>query len=291
MTENQLTCPKCNSPVKPGMKFCESCGARIETTPSCPKCGTEILPNAKFCESCGASIGAAAAPAPGTPAPEAKVESKGAEKKDIPAPAPVAQESSKAQKPAEPAIKTGTKPASSRTTLIVAGIVILVILGAAVYFIGLPLLSGSGGTPGTAPAPEVPGSGPAGASAAGSSASDQSPASSSAAPVSFTTGPTQEPPAPMLVKFSAARDPITGLVTVTFDGGAGRYGVKNVDIRLSRSDGQVIDRTVTLTEIGDGLTLQGTKTGDDHIELTANFNNGEHYKIIDQILEYKRRSW
>lgn len=114
---------------------------------------------------------------------------------------------------------------------------------------------------------------------------------SAGATVSFTAGPTQQIPAPLLVQFSAARDPITGLVTITFDGGAGRYGVKNVDIRLSRSDGQVIAKTVTLTDIGDGLTLQGTKTGDDRIELTVNYSNGDHYKVIDQILEYKRRNW
>ena len=60
MTENPKTCQKCGSPVAPGIKFCESCGAKIEALPSCPKCGAALAPGVKFCESCGAPIGPAA---------------------------------------------------------------------------------------------------------------------------------------------------------------------------------------------------------------------------------------
>ena len=57
MTENPKTCQKCGSPVTPGMKFCESCGAKIEASAVCPKCGAALAPNVKFCESCGAPTG------------------------------------------------------------------------------------------------------------------------------------------------------------------------------------------------------------------------------------------
>ena len=305
MTENQLTCPKCNSPVKPGMKFCESCGARIEAPASCPACGASVSPNSKFCESCGATIAPATAPAtvaataavPAAPAPARKAAEKNdeakVESKSVTTPDTTVKEPAGPVKPAAPVTGGGGKAQSSRTTLILAGVVILALLGAAIWFVGLPMISGSGGAPVSFGVPSVPGTAAAGTAPAGTSPSDPSSSSPpAAAAVSFTTGPTQEIPAATLVKFSAARDPITGIVTITFDGGAGRYGVKTVDIRLSRSDGQIIANTYTLKDFGnDGLTLQGTKTGDDRLELTVNFSNGEHYKIIDQIFEYKRRNW
>ena len=72
------TCPKCQAEVKPGARFCGSCGAEQPSTPACPQCGAAMPPGAKFCGKCGAPL-ASAAPAPKpspvqvapTPAPEA----------------------------------------------------------------------------------------------------------------------------------------------------------------------------------------------------------------------------
>jgi hypothetical protein len=50
----QATCPSCNKPLRPGAKFCDSCGAKIAT--NCAKCGAALRPGAKFCDSCGASL-------------------------------------------------------------------------------------------------------------------------------------------------------------------------------------------------------------------------------------------
>jgi hypothetical protein len=46
------TCPKCQSVVAPGSKFCGNCGTNMGPT-LCPKCNTPVAPGAKFCGSCG----------------------------------------------------------------------------------------------------------------------------------------------------------------------------------------------------------------------------------------------
>ncbi len=324
MTANSQTCRKCGSPVSPGMKFCESCGAKIEDLPACRQCGAPLDPNVKFCESCGTPVSAAAEPAqpaqadaapvivPASPVPEAPpvqettppAEPVGitnapapaekpvspeppvkTEEKPVPAPAPV-KGSPEAKKQKVPEVTAQKNPIPQRT-MIIAGVIVLAILAAAVYFVGLPMFTGNSGSGTSSPA-VIPGS-PAPAqnppmvqpSAVTISPSGQ---------VSFVTEPTQVPPANLLVTFQAERDPITGIVTVTYTGGA-RYAVRDVFIRLTRSDGQVDTRSITLAGIGPVATFQGTKTGDDRIEVTAYYFNGEQYRIIDRILEYKKRNW
>ena len=62
-------CPSCGAELIPNAKFCDKCGADIESAPkttttetkeetstTCPSCGAELLPNAKFCDKCGSSI-------------------------------------------------------------------------------------------------------------------------------------------------------------------------------------------------------------------------------------------
>ncbi len=165
---------------------------------------------------------------------------------------------------------------------ILVGVIGLVVLAAVLWFAVLPLLSGTAGTGSPAVIPQLPAPTPV------PPALPATPAVTSS--LSFDPAPTQVPPAAMVVTFQAERDPITGLVTVTFTGGA-RYAVKDVVIRLTRSDGIVETKTVTLSEIGPIATLQGTKTGDDRIEVTARYFNGEEYRIVDRILEYKKRDW
>lgn len=53
-----MKCPKCNSEVLPGTKFCTSCGAPLNDVPKplCPSCGAEIPADAKFCVNCGFKV-------------------------------------------------------------------------------------------------------------------------------------------------------------------------------------------------------------------------------------------
>jgi membrane protease subunit (stomatin/prohibitin family) len=47
-------CPKCNSPVPPGAKFCPECGNKMgPATMACPKCNAENPAASKFCSECG----------------------------------------------------------------------------------------------------------------------------------------------------------------------------------------------------------------------------------------------
>lgn len=60
------TCQHCGKPVRPGARFCGSCGSALQeakAAPSpkaegdlCPHCGEPVRPDAKFCASCGQSI-------------------------------------------------------------------------------------------------------------------------------------------------------------------------------------------------------------------------------------------
>jgi hypothetical protein len=90
------------------------------------------------------------------------------------------------------------------------------------------------------------------------------------------------------VNFQAERDPISGIITVTFTGGAGQNGVREVVSRLTRSDGQVISKTFTIPRIGSSETLQGTKMTD-RVEVVVYYYNGDRYTVLDQTFEYKQR--
>jgi class 3 adenylate cyclase/tetratricopeptide (TPR) repeat protein len=59
-----MRCPGCQAENRPGVKFCEECGAPLEAT--CPACGTRIPARRRFCGECGAAL---ASPAPAA-APE-----------------------------------------------------------------------------------------------------------------------------------------------------------------------------------------------------------------------------
>lgn len=299
---NPGTCPKCSSPLTPGMKFCESCGAKIEHPPVCGQCGAPLLVNAKFCDSCGKPVAEESGPpvsaAPPTSAPAADLVSLASEhtaavpapaevNKPEPQPEPAATVTEKdpdkktPEKPRETLPKTpGKSPASRTQTLVIGGVVGLMVVAALAYFVLLPMLSGtgtaSGGNKDLFGAPPAP------------TASVSGTPVQNAGTISFVLEPTQVPPANLLVAFQADRDPISGIVTVTLTGGMGQQGVSDVSIRLSRSDGQVLTQTFRPRQIGDSTTLQGTKMTD-RIEVIASYFNGEKYRIIDKIFEYKKR--
>jgi adenylate cyclase len=67
-----MNCPACQQANRDGAKFCDSCGARLESR--CPTCHTLLRPQAKFCDECGhALVPAAAADAAGAGTPAAGV--------------------------------------------------------------------------------------------------------------------------------------------------------------------------------------------------------------------------
>lgn len=53
-------CALCGQPLKPGAKFCTTCGAKQEEKKQfCQQCGSELKPGAKFCTACGTPAEAA----------------------------------------------------------------------------------------------------------------------------------------------------------------------------------------------------------------------------------------
>ncbi len=259
-------CPDCNSPVPPGKKFCESCGAKIDAPLRCPQCGAPVSEGIKFCESCGASLGEPVEVKPPEIIPE------------IPGHAPVPgtiQDTTNSQLPKKPL---------PTMTLAIAGIVILIILALGAYVVVLPGLSGTGpsqNSGGSTPSPVIP-------AATGTAQGSSQSGGSSLVTGTLTPGPTDAVPPTLAVNFQAERDPISGIVTVTFTGGAGQNGVREVVSVLTRSDGQVVTKTFTLTQVGTSETLQGTKMTD-RIQITAYYYNGNRYTVLDQIFEYKKR--
>ena len=70
--KNPFTCPACSSPVKPGDKFCEVCGAKIPALFTCTKCGTQFVHFKEQCELCGGALVLGDGSAQGIPAQEKK---------------------------------------------------------------------------------------------------------------------------------------------------------------------------------------------------------------------------
>jgi len=56
-----MRCAACQTENRPGVRFCEECGARLEA--ACPACGAPVPAGRKFCGACGAPLAGAAAPA------------------------------------------------------------------------------------------------------------------------------------------------------------------------------------------------------------------------------------
>jgi membrane protease subunit (stomatin/prohibitin family) len=51
-----IPCPKCQTPIPEGSKFCGSCGSALPSGAACPKCQAAVAPGAKFCGNCGQSM-------------------------------------------------------------------------------------------------------------------------------------------------------------------------------------------------------------------------------------------
>jgi len=350
MMEDPKTCPKCGSPVAPGLKFCEACGTKVGSLPVCTKCGAPLAPGVKFCADCGTPIAPDADPvktakedalpvaAPDPPVPEpgaiqktpsharppvketpmevptstseaAATVSPLSEKKSMQqtpdAAVPPVEETPVEVSRVAAAVATWTGPESgdgetvvpkenspkkplSSLTMLVTGVIFLAVLGVVVYFVGLPLLSGS------AMSAQNPTLSPVGTnfgSTAGSSSATPGTTAytTQTGSVSLTAGPTQVPPTNLGLIIDVERDAITHMITVTFQGGPGQYGVRELVVTLTKSDGTAETKTFKPEYRGTFITLLGTEKTD-RVEITANYYNGESFKVVDKVFEYKKRT-
>ncbi|MDD1660712.1 MAG: hypothetical protein LUQ62_05865 [Methanomicrobiales archaeon] len=115
------------------------------------------------------------------------------------------------------------------------------------------------------------------------------------APPAMEPGPTVTVPPALAVQVDVQRNPISIYpeITVTFQGGKGQLLTQSVDVRVTRSDGEV--RTARIERPGPGetirtgtsVTLDGTQ-GTDRVEITVTIN-GIPYKIYDKLVSSQTR--
>lgn len=320
-TGNLISCPRCNAPAPSDKPFCEACGARIAPPPSCSLCGTLLEPGSRFCPSCGAMIGSTkdkpVAESPKkTPVKKSRVpvndepsvphEPKNTKHPDslesVPEnpgathePAEEKPESRPAQKMPVPPAKTTIPPGRSQGlaarlgqgTGTIAIIILLILAGSILIFSGILSLPGIS-SPAEVPTPAVTETTLSPVTVAATTvtpAESETPTGS----ISLVPGPTQTLPAHLDIVLQTERDPRTRMISVEYMGGKGQYGVREIFVRLTRSDGEVLTGSFKPIQIGSRIELQGTEQVD-RLEVVTRHYSGEEYIVIDRIFEYKVRT-
>ena len=316
----QFTCPSCHNPIMPDSRFCEICGAKIEPSPVCRECGAPLQADAKFCEICGAPVSPTKIVLKSKTLPVSKEPIVGevpeeesvhepdvvVRKRTVPRPEPTpdilapdavpepsppvrAGEPDTGAPARQPAVSSssGTKGPASKNMMIIAGVFVVAIIVLAVFAVVLPGMSGSPGTKSTGNSnPVVTVTTPA--------ASPTTPrvtivytTKTTPAGASLVPGPTQTLPANQELFFQVDKDAVSGAVTVTVTGPS-RNVVKDITVRLTRSDGEVTTGYITPNQKVNEVTMPGTRSTD-RVEVTVNFYSGASYKVIDKIIEFQRR--
>jgi hypothetical protein len=83
------------------------------------------------------------------------------------------------------------------------------------------------------------------------------------------------------------KDTSFATISVIFSGGEGQVATKDILVRVTRPDGEVMIGHLRPVK-GDELILQGTKETD-RIEVFVTMNTGVTYKVIDKLLPYRTR--
>ena len=169
------------------------------------------------------------------------------------------------------------KPRVNKTAII-GGCVVLTAIFAAVYFIGLPMLTEGGGfsahsnrpageiTPTTyRTIPPVP-------------TATSAPASNALAPQ-----PTQLVPLGQKLYFQVQKNPVTSKISVIFAGSAGEGSIRSADIKVTHKDGSVATGIILPLKGVTEITLEGSKETD-RVEIIAQMSSGGTYRVYDQLV-------
>jgi len=273
--------------------------------PVCGKCGAQFIAPVKFCELCGTPVAAQETPRPAVakkPAPEPvrKPEPEPAPepvaRKPAPAPAPV---STAPEKPVFDLIKdtlpeyestpskTPVKPPMNKA-LIIGGIVVLLVIIAAVYFVGLPMIRGGGtGAPAPQPAAILPATMPPTPAATQAPAAPALKVTPPPTPAySLVPEPTQIMPKSQEVFFDVQKDQVNAKITILFQSGPGINLISTGDVKVTHPDGSVVTGTLKPSQGVTEIVLAGSK-GTDRVEVIAKMYNGQSYRVKDELLTFK----
>ena len=110
----------------------------------------------------------------------------------------------------------------------------------------------------------------------------------------LVTSPTDTMPDYAAVTIDVGEKDYLGNIPVTFQGGMGQINVKQVNVKLTRTDGTTQTKTLG-TNKGDIVNLDGTRGSGslsgqpDRVEVWVITNGGQTYKIVDKLVEYRTR--
>ncbi len=179
--------------------------------------------------------------------------------------------------------EAAAKPRVNKTRII-GGCIVLTAIIAAVYFIGLPMLTESGFFSAliNPPAAEItPLPTPVGTIPPVLTTTPL-PASRALVPL-----PTQLIPAGKNLYFQVQKNPVTSRISVTFAGSAGEGSLSSADIKVSHPDGSVATGIIQPLKGVSEITLEGSKETD-RVEIIAKMSSGETYRVYDALVPLMR---
>jgi hypothetical protein len=199
------------------------------------------------------------------------------------------KEPAKKPDPAPGPVKIPAKAPMNKVQII-GGIIILLVVIAGVFFVGLPLINKSSagsvpyqapGTPADLPtqAPEV---------------IQTLMPTTVITPVPTTQAnllvplPTVQPPKNQEVFFQVQKNQVNTGITVLFEGGPGSNSISSAEVRVTHPDGTVVTGIIQPSKGIREVTLGGSKETD-RVEVIVKMYTGQSYRVIDELHLYKER--
>jgi hypothetical protein len=202
-------------------------------------------------------------------------------KKPVKVAAPQRHEISKPVDDALFLVDEGPTPAKPPTKkiMIIGGVIGLIIILAVIFFIGLPLITGTGvfkttSNPITAEITPIP--------IITTPAVKLTPASGALVPQ-----PTQTIPTDQKIFFQVQKNPITSKILVIFTGSAGAGSISSADVKVTHADGSVTTGVIQPLKGVSEITLAGSKEPD-RVEIIAKMSTGETYRVFDDLVPFIR---
>ena len=175
--------------------------------------------------------------------------------------------------------RESTAKPRGNTTRILGVCVVLIAIIAAVYFIGLPVLSGIGAgahsnqtAAGTTSVPTIAGTIP-----------PTRVTTTTPAPHSLVPLPTQLVPGGQNLHFDVQKNPVNARISVIFSGSAGEGSIKSADVQVTHPDGSMATGTIEPLEGINEISLEGTNKTD-RVEILARMSNGASYRVYDALV-------